>query len=240
MQSKATPQTHFLLPRKKAPCCVQSLLDRLWRFICEGKFQEGDRLPPERELAEKLGVSRASLRKAIQVLAERGLLASRRGAGTFVRAALSVLSHSSAGMEDLGIFYDILEAREFLEPQIAELACLRHTGEQLDLLKIITCDQQRRLLTGQDDGDLDAAFHVVLAQCTGNTAFVEIIKSINDRYRHCRFPELRDAQWRQFSVDSHLRIIDALERRSIPECRAAIMDHLMYVRRNHPYTLDNI
>lgn len=240
METRTASRIQYLPPREKTPSGLQILLDKLWRFIREGKFQEGDKLPPERVLAETLGVSRASLRKAIQVLAARGLLASRQGDGTYVRAASAAIPLSPAVMEDLGAFNDILEARELLEPEIAELACLRHTSEQLDQLKIITCDQQRRLLTGQDDGDLDAAFHTVLAQCSGNTALVEIIKAINARYRHCRSPELRDTEWRQFSVETHLRIIDALERRSIPECRAAVMEHLKSVRRNHPYTVQNL
>lgn len=240
METKTAAKIPYSPFRERTSSCLQQLLDTLWRFIRNGNFQIGDRLPSERAMAEALGISRTSLRKAIQVLAARGLLESRHGDGTYLRQTPDVVTTLPADTGDLDAFADILEAREILEPAIAELACLRHTQEQLDQLKIITCDQQRRLLTGQDDGELDAAFHTALARCSGNAALVELMDDINTRYRHCRAPELRDREWRQFSVDTHLRIIDALERRSIAECRAAVLEHLRAVRQTHPYIVQNL
>ena len=113
------------------------------------------------------------------------------------------------------MFDEVTEYRRIVEPGIAEIAAVRHTSEQLDRLKIIACDQQRRLLVGENDGDLDARFH------------------LNRIYAKGRTPELRDTPWRQFSVSSHLRIIDALERRSPEDSRKALEEHIDTVIHKH-------
>lgn len=229
-------QKEGLRPRRS----YQRLSERLRLFMAEGHFQSGDRLPPERTLAENFGVSRSSIRKAIQMLADKGLLESRQGDGTYVRApdmeSLKKAILEAVDSENL-IFDEIMEFRKIIEPAIAELAAVRHTPEQLDRLKIITCDQQRRLLTGQEDGDLDARFHHCLALCAGNSLLAGTMAHLNKLYVTGRTAELRDAQWRQFSVSSHLRIIDALERHSPVDCRKAIEEHLDTVLQKHPFVI---
>ena len=163
----------------------QKLTERLRQFMEEGHFRDGDKLPPERALAESFGVSRSSVREAIRALAEKGLLESRQGDGTY------------------------------------------------DRLKIIACDQQRRLLVGENDGDLDARFHLALAECTGNKLLIDTVARLNRIYAKGRTPELRDTPWRQFSVSSHLRIIDALERRSPEDSRKALEEHIDTVIHKH-------
>ena len=131
------------------------------------------------------------------------------------------------------LFDEVTEYRRIVEPAIAELAALRRTPEQLDRLKIIACDQQRRVLLGEDDGDLDARFHHQLAECAGNRLLAETVARLNALYAGGRTPDLRDAAWRRFSVSSHLRIIDALERRSPEEARKAAEDHIDHVVQKH-------
>lgn len=214
----------------------QKLSERLRQFMAENHFRNGDKLPPERSLAESFGVSRSSVREAIHTLAEKGLLESRHGDGTYVRAPdmepLETAILEAVDSEGL-MFDEVMEYRRIVEPAIAELAALRHTPEQLDRLKIITCDQQRRVLAGEDDGDLDAQFHLCLAECTGNRLLIGTIAKLNEIYANGRTPDLRDAAWRQFSVSSHLRIIDALEQRSPENCRKALEEHIDTVLRKH-------
>lgn len=214
----------------------QKLSERLRQFMADGHFHDGDRLPPERSLAESFGVSRSSVREAIRTLAEKGLLESRHGDGTYVRVpdmeplrkAIIEAVHSE------GVLFDeVTEYRRIVEPAIAELAALRRTLNQLDQLKIITCDQQRCLLLGEDDGALDARFHQQLAECAGNRLLAETITQLNALYAGGRTPELRDATWRQFSVSSHLQIIDALERQSPEEARKAAEAHIDHVVSKH-------
>ena len=231
MPTPETDQT-AIRPRRS----YHKLSERLQRFMAEGQFRAGDKLPPERALAESFGVSRSSIREAIRTLAEKGLLESRHGDGTYVRepdmAPLRdaiIEAMNSEGM----IFDDVNEYRRIVEPAIAELAARRRTPEQLARLKIIACDQQRRFLHDQDDGDLDAQFHQQLAECAGNRLFVETIIRLNALYAGGRTPDLRDAAWRQFSITSHLRIIDALERQSPEEARKATEEHIDHVVQKH-------
>ena len=212
------------------------LSERLRRFMAEGKFRDGDRLPPERALAETFGVSRSSVREAIRALAEKGLLESRHGDGTYVRVPDMEPLRSALleAVDSEGLMFDeVTEYRRIVEPAIAELAALRRTPEQLDRLKIIACDQQRRVLAEEDDGDLDARFHLTLAECTGNRLLAATMERLNAIYAKGRTPELRDAAWRQFSVSSHLRIIDALERRAPEDARKKTEEHIDTVTRKH-------
>lgn len=212
------------------------LSERLRQFMAEGRFSDGDKLPAERTLAETFGVSRSSIRDAIRNLAERGLLESRQGDGTYVRnpdmeplaGAILQVVHEE------GLLFDqVSEFRMALEPTIAALAATRRSPEQLDRLKIITCDQQRLLVLGEPDGNLDAQFHLCLAECAGNRLFIETVAQLNSMYARGRSPEVRDEAWRQFSLESHLRIIDALEHQSPEDCRKAVEDHLRTVMQKH-------
>lgn len=80
------------------------------------------------------------------------------------------------------LFDEVMEYRRILEPAVAELAALRRTPEQLDRLKIIACDQQRRILIDGDDGELDAQFHLCLAECSGNRLLINTVALLNEQY----------------------------------------------------------
>lgn len=230
--SKTAEPFSSIRPRRS----YQKLSERLRQFMAENHFRNGDKLPPERSLAESFGVSRSSVREAIHALAEKGLLESRHGDGTYVRVPdmepLKTAILEAVNLEGL-MFDEVMEYRRIVEPAIAELAALRCTPEQLDRLKIITCDHQRRVLVGEDDGGLDAQFHLCLAECTGNKLLIAAIAKLNEIYADGRTPDLRDASWRQFSVSSHLRIIDALEQRSPENCRKALEEHIDTVLHKH-------
>ena len=118
----------------------QKLTERLRQFMAEGHFRDGDKLPPERALAESFGVSRSSVREAIRALAEKGLLESRQGDGTYVRVPdIEPLKEAILeAVDSEGLMFDeVTEYRRIVEPGIAEIAAVRHTSEQLDRLKII-------------------------------------------------------------------------------------------------------
>ena len=172
------------LPTTVRPRHYQKLSERLRQFMAENHFRDGDKLPPERALAESFGVSRNSVREAIHALAERGLLESRHGDGTYVRVP-DMEPLRSAILEAVDseghLFDEVMEYRRILEPAVAELAALRRPPEQLDRLKIIACDQQRRILIDGDDGELDAQFHLCLAECSGNRLLINTVALLNEQ-----------------------------------------------------------
>lgn len=225
-------------PTRNSLRSYENLLARLRGFMDELQLKPGDKLPPERSLASTFGVSRNSVRTAIRTLAEQGILESRQGDGTYVRDGnTNFLEEAllSAVDSECAIFDEVMEYRRIVEPAIARLAARRRTLDQLNELKIIVCDQQRRLLLEDGDGDLDARFHLCLARCTGNSLLSGTMQRLNAAYRPGRTADLRSTEWRQFSISSHLRIIDALERQDEDACEREVRNHLGTVTEKHPF-----
>lgn len=223
-----------------APHHFQGLSLRLRTFMADSRLKIGDKLPSERSLAASFGVSRNSVRAAINTLAEQGLVESRRGDGTYICSPnLEPFENALiAAVDSESVLFDaVMEFRSIVEPAIGRLAAVRRTPEQLKELKSIVCDQQRRLLLDEDDGELDADFHLWLARCTHNSLLITTIERLNDVYRTGRTPDLRSKQWRQFSIRTHLRIIDAVEKRLAEDCAREILEHLGFVIVEHPFAV---
>lgn len=208
------------------------IVERIRAMIRKGELRVGDRLPPERTLAETFKVSRNCIRQAVQALAERKLLESRQGDGTYVCAADESALIDSLALaiqkqgERLG---DIFEFRLLLEPQIASLAARNITSEELDRLKVIVCDQQRRALAGMEDSELDAAFHLALAEASKNKVVRQVMHTVNGVLNESRSEVLQSEARRKASVIGHLRVIDALEKRDSDMAFQAMKDHLREV-----------
>lgn len=210
------------------------VVSRIEEMIVRGELQVGDKLPPERTLSRSFGVSRSSVRQAIQTLAEKGLLSSRRGDGTYVcepDRSLLVGPFRAAIHVQKDLLRDIMEFRLLLEPQIAVLAARHISPEQMDRLKVLVCDQQRRLLAGEDDKDLDAQFHRTLAEASRNQVILEVYGTIESVLNKSRSEFLQSAARKTGSVAAHLKIIDALEKGDTDEAFHAMRDHLLAVEK---------
>lgn len=210
------------------------ILDKIQDLIASGQLRCGDKLPPERTLAETFRVSRNSVREAIRALAERGVLESRQGDGTYVCAqdeAALRRSFEEAFTAQRDKLREIFEFRRALEPGIAALVARKAGPRILERLKVIACDQQRLLLEGRDDAQLDARFHLELARAADNAILVDILRTVHDLLAESRSEYLRTPERRQLSVAGHLRIIGALERRDPEASRKAMEEHLETVER---------
>lgn len=210
-----------------------AIIERVRAMIVAGELAPGDRLPPERKLAETWGVSRGSLRQAFQALAERGVIESRQGDGTYLLTALDAPFPGEAVLaaisEQEGWVRDVIEFRQMLEPWIASLAAQRMPPGSLDRLKILVCDQQRALLAGREDDRLDAEFHQLLAECAGNRVVGPVMTAVQSTMNKSRSTWLQSSERRFASVEGHLRIIDALEAGDPAAAKAAMEQHLAEV-----------
>ena len=201
-------------------------------LIAEGRLRSGDRLPPERDLAEKFVVSRTSVREALRALESRGLIEIRAGEGAFVRdisvetlietLALVILPHREAVGE-------LFEARRLLEPAIAALAARRATAEELAEMERILEDQAKEVAQGRTGLGQDAAFHAALANSTHNRAITRIVSALVDLLTQSREEALHTPGRPTRSHRDHARILEAIRRGDEPAARQAVLDHLIAV-----------
>jgi GntR family transcriptional regulator, transcriptional repressor for pyruvate dehydrogenase complex len=207
---------------------------RLQSMMTAGELPVGRRLPPERELARTFGVSRNCIRQAIQTLAQQHLLESRRGDGTYVcepdtKALARSLAQAVAVNQQM--LREIMEFRHLLEPQVAALAAENITPAQLDRLKILVCDQDRKILAAEDDAHLDVAFHLLLAEATGNRLIHQVFSIMQGAINDCRSGLLQSNLRRRTSLEAHLQLIDALEARDPEQAARVMREHLHTVAR---------
>jgi GntR family transcriptional repressor for pyruvate dehydrogenase complex len=152
-------------------------------MILEGALKPGDRLLPERQLAEQLGVSRPSLREAIQRLTARGLLTSRQGGGTYVTDKLETAFSDpwqQLMQQHPALQEDVLEFRRILEGSAASFAAKRATDADRARLTSL----METLQAASENGDLnaqaeaDVAFHIGVAEASHNVLFSHLISSL--------------------------------------------------------------
>nr|WP_154324419.1 transcriptional regulator LldR [Pantoea sp. 201603H] len=168
---------------------ADSLTERLLAFISEHRLTPGARLPAERQLAQIMGVSRSSLREAIQKLNSQGILVSRRGGGTFLRHEEPIWSEARLVMplsrllaDDPGYRYDVLEARIAIESSTAWHAASRATAE--DKAHLTVCYDAMQRISDRDDPDLaahsDVRFHLAIAEASHNLVLLQAMRGLFD------------------------------------------------------------
>ncbi len=161
---------------------AQQTAEQLYRrIVVEGQIETGEKLPNEVELAQQLGVSRATLREAIQALVTQGVLEVRRGRGTFVSQRVKeVNDFGFSGLEQVrGQLRDLFELRSIFEPSVARLACVRATEEErADILsKGEAVD--RCIRAGEDRTEADREFHAAIVRATHNEFMMRLLPLIN-------------------------------------------------------------
>jgi GntR family transcriptional regulator, transcriptional repressor for pyruvate dehydrogenase complex len=155
----------------------EQVVAQMQELIFEKHLRSGSRLPGERELCERFGVSRTVIREATKVLAQRGMLLIEPGRGTFVTlpaehdVARAIALFARA--RDVS-FANLVEVRRALEPEIAELAAARATEAHLQRLQACIDVMDRSLTDPEAYVAADQEFHSVLAEATGNDIFIAI------------------------------------------------------------------
>jgi len=182
----------------------------------------------------KQGEKYNCVREAIRILAEKKILESRRGDGTYICACEEtalVDSLAQAIQTQKKRLRDIFEFRRFIEPQIVFLAAQKITRKELDYLKILVFVQKRKFLADEDASDLDTAFHLQLAMASKNRVFQEMVKTLNSVLAETRSEFLQSRERQKTSVNAHIMIIDALENKEPEMASRAMYDHLLQVEQ---------
>jgi len=207
-------------------------------LILRGILRPGERLPAERELSERLGVSRPSLREAVAALQDKGLLEARAGAGIYVAEVLgSAFSPALIRLfaeHDEAVF-DYLSFRRDLEGLAAERAARLASDTDLEVIGAIFAKmeavQARR--SAEAEARLDAEFHMAVIEASHNVVMLHMMRSMFELLREGVFYN-RQAVFRQRTtrgmlLDQHRAINGALQARDPAAARAAVEAHLDYV-----------
>jgi GntR family transcriptional regulator, transcriptional repressor for pyruvate dehydrogenase complex len=205
------------------------IVDQIRELIAAGRIKPGDRLPPERELAELFKASRNSVRDAIRVLEQMGLIESRQGDGTYVRSVgADELAEPLALMllQSRTQMRELWEVRRVLEPAMAEYAASRITDEELDELETILDSQRRRVEAGFTALEEDTAFHYGIAEAARNTVMLRTLDTLVDLLRQSRERSLQQRDRPAYSLAGHVRILAALRRRDPEGARDEMLRHL--------------
>lgn len=209
----------------------EQVLDRLRQYVTENGLRAGDRLPPERDLAQRLGVSRASVKQAIVVLEVQGLVEARHGGGTYlVRDSLDVEPVEKM-VERRRRLPDVLEAREALETKLAELAAERRTDEDLDAMRRALDHMAREMGEGGHGVEGDRLFHAAVTAAAHSSLLAEFMRSISDQIAESRTESLRQPGRPTRSLAQHRAILDAIADRRPTRAAAAMRRHVRTVAK---------
>jgi GntR family transcriptional regulator, transcriptional repressor for pyruvate dehydrogenase complex len=209
---------------------TEAAIARIRDLIVSGELRPGDRLPPEQQLSEQLGLSRSSTREAVRALVTSRVLDVRRGDGTYVTSLSPqhLLEGIGFAMEltQEDSLIELAEARRVLEPQVTALAARRATDDQLDAVAG-HLEQMRASDSPEEFVRHDAAFHAAIARASGNGTLSSMligISSVTLRARVFRGAEDHDAVAR--TLTEHEAILDALRNRDAGVAEACATVHV--------------
>ncbi len=216
----------------------QEVGEMLRRRIAEQRYAVGDRLPAEREIAEMLGVTRTLVREALIMLELEGLVEVRRGAGIFLaeQAIPPEQSAAAGGSHDAGPF-EMLQARQLLESNIAEFAALQATRDDIRKMRQALALEEQELASGSvhqsENGDRE--FHLAIAQATHNSMLVELFKqSWQWREDNIMWAQLHrhldNTHYRKEWLNDHKKILVALVKKDARAAKFAMWQHLENVK----------
>tara|TARA_R110002096_G_scaffold414611_1_gene615781 strand:- start:13980 stop:14747 length:768 start_codon:yes stop_codon:yes gene_type:complete len=217
---------------------ADSVVMQIEQLILRGILRGGERLPSERDLAERLGVSRPSVREAIATLQEKGLLTTKASAGIFVADLLG--NAFTAPLTDLfsthdEAVFDYISFRRDLEGMAAERAATH--GSETDLKIIQTIMDKMEQTHGDEnpmaEAALDAEFHMAIIEASHNVFLLHMVRSMFDMLKKGVFYN-RQVMFNQHStrealLDQHRTICAAIQSRNATAARAAVGDHMTFI-----------
>ena len=206
----------------------RQIADQLRALIAAGEFALGSRLPPERDLAVQLGVSRPSVREALIALEVEGLVEVRMGSGIYVMA-LEPVAQPRGVDAALGPF-DIIRARQLIESELAALAARQRTVATLKSLRSAVKRMEDDIAQGLMPIRGDRDFHIALAEASDNAALVRVVAELFDERNNPLFEQLgrhfeNARSWRQ-AVAEHRAVVRAVAAGDVAAARAAMRSHL--------------
>lgn len=212
----------------------ESVIDQIMDLIKNSELKPGDKLPPERELAEKFSISRGSLREVFRVLESRGLIKSKPGGGRYIREirknGYNNAENIILSLEKSSIL-ELLEAREIFEVKIAEIAAQRATLEDIEIIEeALNKMNQKEEIKDDKKTESDTEFHLAIASASHNFVFVNIMKLQLDLLKETREKTWQILGRREKQYQEHRAIFQAIKEYNSKKAGEAILKHLRNIR----------
>jgi GntR family transcriptional repressor for pyruvate dehydrogenase complex len=208
---------------------TESAFEQLISYVVNGRWKSGDRIPPERELCQQLGIARTSLREALKAMELIGMLDSRVGDGTFVCARSEFLSRPLLWAftgTDHAELRDIMEARTLIEENLAGLAA--EHGSEEEIAEIARSVEMMRECIEQHDSimEADLMFHLAIASAAHNEVLRNAVQLLRNLMRQWLYFKLLLPDVPQIVMKRHEAVLGAIRRRDPNAARAAMRQHL--------------
>ena len=210
------------------PRLYEVIVEQLCAHIADNEMAPGDRLPAERELAAKLGVSRASLSQALVALEVQGVLSVRHGDGAVIRRPAEE-GAVKALREHADRLPDIIEAREALEVKLAGLAAERRTDAEMAAIDAAISAMEAEVEAGERGVLGDEQFHEAITAAAHSSLLAKLMHEISGLIRETRIESLSQPERPRASLEGHRRIAEAVRRQDPAEAARAMAAHIRLV-----------
>jgi DNA-binding FadR family transcriptional regulator len=206
----------------------------LRRAIETGAYSEGDKLPPERQLALTFDAARSTVRRALDQLEKAGLVSRRLGSGTYV-GATGAVGHV-ADLADQISPLQLIEARLSVEPYTTRLAVLHATGRNLADMEVVLAHAEESIGNKDEFSKWDGEFHLLIAQASANPLLLGVYRQINHVRLHAQWDAMKEKILTGDVIADYNRqhrgIFNALVRRDAQAALALITEHLEKARED--------
>jgi len=212
---------------------VDQVVDEIQSMVVSGKLAPGMKLPPERELAEQIGVSRTVIREAVQILVTKGLLDTKHGVGTVVCQASNAHFTESLNLLLLthGVTLDDLHhVRAILEVENARLAALQATREDISGLCQLLTEMETVKTDAKAFADKDAEFHTALAKTSHNPLMIVLLDSIREPMQEIRLSVSQYSDLFATVMPDHAAIVEQVAAGDPEGAQQAMRAHLDHAR----------
>ena len=207
----------------------EQVAEQISAWISEHGLEPGEKLPPERELASRLGVSRATLSQALVALEVIGAVAVRHGDGTVVAKSPAASRIVEAVRAHANRLPEIIETRDALETKIASLAASRRTEADLDRIEDSLRGMEADIEAGGRGVEGDENFHAAVTAAAHSLLLAQLMTEIGDLIRETRIESLSQSGRPTASLEGHRRIADAVRRRDPAGASRAMAEHIRLV-----------
>jgi GntR family transcriptional regulator, transcriptional repressor for pyruvate dehydrogenase complex len=231
--SEMSPRLKIVRPVRSGQT-TEPVVARVYELIKRHELKPGDRLPPERELAKQLGMSRPSLRAGLSSLISMGVLKSRQGAGTFLVDGPPALDSEPLRLlaELHGFSFDnMFETRSILEVGAAGLAAERATPEHFAVMSEEIAEMFAALKDPQQFLVHDVGFHRAVAAASGNPTLATLVEMVSAVLYERRRNTIERAHDFNEALELHRTIYKAIRARKPEEARAAMREHIVRAQK---------